>query len=305
MTTNNSWNSSETNRCSTNRQNDEILAEIVVRLCLVVLGTAFNALVCLTFWRNPRLVSSSTLLLWNLSAADLVMSLLSIPASLLVSFGQLQVQNKCALALVSQQVPWSTGLIIATFTASIIDLVVMSLDRCFMIRLPFTYKLYATAKRIKFVIAFIWVVASVCFICMTARAISQDFFTKAAFSMLTLCYFVIIISYLFVFFGIRKQKRTIASNRVDSVATRQHITEKELAKTISIIIVVFSVSWAPLGYTMIRYSNFETFANSNALIHWAATVGMTTAVVNPLIYFGRKKAYREAALAVLKIPPSL
>lgn len=298
-----SWNSSSKDwECLTfSRHYDDILVEIIVRMCLIVFGTTFNVLVCLTFWKNPRLVSKSTLLLCNLSATDLVMSLVSIPASLQASFWQIQFKSKCALL---PAYPWNTALIIATFTASISNLVFMSLDRCFMIRFPITYRLVATTNRIKSIILLIWAGAVLTFICMATKIISQDFFTKASFSILTLFYLVILISYLFVFLGIKKQNRAIANDRTNSVSIRQQITEKELAKTIAIIIIVFSFSWAPLGYTMIRYSNFETLASRNPLIHWAATVGMTTAVANPLIYFGRKKEYREAAVAILKIRPA-
>lgn len=278
------------------------MAEIVVRICLSVLGTVFNVLVCLTFWFSPRLVSNSTLLLCNLSAADLVTSLLGIPVSLHVSFLQFRSNGVCALGTPTKPIPWNTGVIVATFTGSISNLVVMSLDRCFMIRLPFSYKNFVSARKIKVVILLIWMSAIIGFVCITKRLISQDLFAKAAFTILVVCYLIIIVCYVLVFWGIKKQKKVIASNtEANNTALRQQVVEGKLAKTIAIIITVFSISWAPLGYTMLQHSDFETFANTNPLIHWAATVGMATAVINPLIYFGRKKEYRNAALQVFRI----
>jgi len=109
-----------------------------------------------------------------------------------------------------------------------------------------------------------------------------------------------------VFLGIKKQQRVGTANineaSTASFTRGQQAIERELAKTIAIIITFFSLSWTPLSYTMIAHPDFETYANTHSpLPHWAATVGMATAVVNPLIYFVRKKEYCKAACAVLRI----
>jgi hypothetical protein len=153
-----------------------------------------------------------------------------------------------------------------------------------------------TAKKIKFILAAIWVYVLVIYVSLLTKVQPRRVESFLAFSGLIICYLIISASYFFVFKGIRKQRKIQPASQSSNI---QQKTEHELAKTIAIIIIIFTISWAPMGYTLFVHQDVEILGNYHYLPHWVATVGMGTAVINPLIYFGRKQAFRDAARALV------
>ena len=109
------------------------------------------------------------------------------------------------------------------------------------------------------------------------------------------CYFFIISSYTIIFIRLKKQKKVRTTLQAHQQADNR--TQKRLAKTVGIIIGVYTLSWLPLGYVFItsigqRYNQ--------VLASWAFAVGGVNSSVNALIYFYRNPQFRQAALKTLK-----
>lgn len=81
-----------------------------------------------------------------------------------------------------------------------------------------------------------------------------------------------------------------------AIAKKRRESEKRTAKTIAVVITVFTLSWVPYGYVLV--SDPEQHVNSFYI--WAVAIGMTSSAVNPIIYFFSSKDFRESSKRVLR-----
>lgn len=96
----------------------------------------------------------------------------------------------------------------------------------------------------------------------------------------------------------RESTTRVAKKKRESdtqAAKKRRESEKRAARTIGVVIALFTVSWVPYGYVLVS----DPEQNINSFYVWAVTVGLTNSAVNPVVYFFSNKAFRKSSMRVL------
>lgn len=127
---------------------------ISIAFGLLIIGTIIgNLLVCIAVAIVQRLQSPSNLLIVSLALSDLLVAVLVMPFSAVYELLGYWPFNDAVCDL------WTSSDLIMC-TASILNLCTISIDRYFVITRPFQYAIKRTPKRMAFMIAAVWILAS-------------------------------------------------------------------------------------------------------------------------------------------------
>ena len=283
--------------------NDVAVAKCLVgiNICMSVLGSLGNALVCIAVFSTKGMTSSFHYFVSSLAAADLVNALVVQPLLIALIFAHIK----------SQCVPNGEDAICTGFrvvsnfvsTVSLLTLVLIALDRCLMVSPHFDYKNAMTARK-KIVLAVVWLLACVySAIRLTIEKDITSYLTAAAFG---LCYVEMIVCYSFVYHGISKQRKllggTWAQNKartesaeIQELKTETISTERRFARTIVMVLVVFTGGWCLFFY--LRLTQPEK--DYGIMYNVARTVAFSTSAINPALYCFNNKEYRHAFKRIL------
>lgn len=268
----------------------QTVSEIIFKVLISFLGILSNVAMFLTLLKTRKLRCNNTIFLCSLSLAGLLFSVLSSPLSTVITYKWFQ--GKCAWGLVlANCVVYNIA-----FSASISTLTLMSVERSYVICNPLKYKHRMTEAKAKASIGAIWIVSVTTGITQGLRVFTDKAESIITITAVVMCYIIIIICYIFMFVTIRGQRKVhqdLASRRKTVVNIRRK-TERELAKTIGLIIGVFTLTWSPITYTVAASPYMDRKGGDGLEPHWALAVGMASAVFNPLIYFFRSREFRKA-----------
>jgi len=268
----------------------QAVAEITFKILISFLGSLSNVAIYITLFRTRKLRSNNTHFLCSLSLAGLFFSVLSSPLSSIITFKWFQGICSWELILVNRII------YNIAFCASISTLTLMSLERSYVICNPLKYKLRMTETKAKASIAGIWIISMVVGLTEGLRIFSDVVQSIITITAVVVCYVIIVICYIFMFMTIRRQRKVhhdLGSRRKTVVNIRRK-TERELAKTIGLIIGVFAITWSPITYTVAVHPQLDRQGGDGLTTHWALAIGMASAVFNPLIYFFRSREFRKA-----------
>ena len=298
-----------------------------VFLVLIMLATLFgNGLVITAVYLFHRLRRMTNFFIISLAVSDLLVALGHLPLRIDQSAHN---NNWCfdkAPGVVTTCAYW-IAMDTVFSSASICNLVVISIDRFLAITKPFEYQSRMT-KRFGFsLIAFVWVYAMlwgvlslvdwtgdstpenphiyVKFFQTGERKCGKNdkvYYTTAMAVAFFLPLVIVIVTYSCVFRVAFTQAKAVAS--LDPNKGKRHILrELKATKTIAIVIGVFIVCWLP-GFILIVLSLwcvscFEPFVESKALslavrIIFVFVLPVMNSSVNPLIYTLFNKEFRSA-----------
>ena len=271
----------------------EIVA-MVLYTSLIIIGSSGNMFVILAINRTPALKNVCGILIANVAVADLMVTSVVMP---LVVYVHIQgFLDRCTF-LTPVFVAW----IIALFSAgsSLLTLTALSMDRCFAICRPMRHKTIVTKTKAKIVTAIIWMAS-------LTLPLLEIFYHGSALAKylqtvgVVCCYSIIVVGGIFTVRHVRAKSRQIVSLHQDQGTS--HLTaslnqrNKQVAKTIALVVFVFTLCWIPIAYlTGIEINE----ARNYRVYFWFATVGLANSIVNPLIYFYRQPNYRKALKSLL------
>ncbi|EDO35211.1 predicted protein, partial [Nematostella vectensis] len=297
-------------------------------LALLIVGTIFgNSLVCAAFYLFRDLRTVTNYFVVSLAIADLLVGFVSMPLWFTYLVFQWPPQNSEIYAL------WLC-FDIATATASIMNLAVISVDRFYAITLPFQYSQKITKKRACLAIVFVWLYA---FAVSSSRAISfaipsresrAQFSFGYTFFVATASFFVplpvMIYCYTRIFSVARVQAAKI--RELDSVRSfiesprngnsrpvltsqssfrlqrRALSTDIKAAKTLAIVMGAFLLCWAPYIIALLlevscpRCVPFQDKYTLAKAVKWLV---YSNSALNPIIYTALNRAFRDAFKRVL------
>ena len=254
-------------------------------------GIFINLLVCVTVYYTATLRTPWAMLVCNLAVADLLNSLVPKTFNILIF---LHVDSICKL------LPWQvhyTAFLLSNLTnaTSLATLCLLSIERCLAITFPLKRSLLMTGSRAKGLIANQWIVAVIAIGLLWILEASSAVFTAVILTVLLTCYIIIISSYSIIFIRLRKQRKVRTKLQPRQQADNR--TQKRLAKTVGMIIGIFTLSWLPMGFVFIT-SNQKNY--NQVLTSWAFSIGGLNSSVNALIYIYRNQQFRKATLKLLK-----
>ncbi|KAL9952030.1 hypothetical protein ACROYT_G039230 [Oculina patagonica] len=277
----------------------EIFLSVVLYSIIAIVGSLGNTLVLLLIKRTTNLKTTFGVLIANLAIADLLVTAVAVPLAapmLIRGFVPTCSSNASVIALI----------IVGRYscTASLLLLAAMSMDRCWAICYPLQHKTKMTSSKLKAVLLFIWLAS------LTLPTLEMVFrrenrslsvVNRLTKSGIITCYVVFVTSGLLTFINVRCASSKI-SNMCENGGTGKMHAElrernKQVAKTIALVVVVFSICWLPVAY-IITNGGYKNYRAQN---FWALLLGFANSAANPCIYFFRERSYRQA-LKVLLTP---
>ena len=271
----------------------EILATISYS-SLAIGGSVGNILLILVIYRTPSLKTVCGVLISNVAVADLMVTSVVMP---IVVFTLVQA--------FLQQCFYNTAIPIALVTAlfssggSLLTLTILSIDRCFAICYPLKHKIWVTITTVKILIGKTWLeslVLPLMQIFHEGSALINYFQTLGV----GVCYSLITISGVFTIRKVRANSMQIGSlhnnQGRNNIVADLHQRNKQVTKTIGLVIVLFSLFWIPFAIVI----SFGVSSDRNhKLYFWFATLGLANSAVSPWIYFHRQANYRQALKILL------
>lgn len=261
----------------------------IANLITTVLGTLSNVLILLS---SSRLNSVSNLFIVNLCVADLMVSAVALPLNLVWTMRK--TQGVC----LSRAVLYSRRVFVSlTSCSSLLILCWVSIERLFVMSWPFRYKFYITRARIRIVLGISWSV-SLMYGVTAAFDASAVFTTLFATASTIACNVVIILCYVKIFFIVWRQKKIQPELHISQ--HQSHAMEKQVAKTMGLVVGVFTLCFAPLTVTRQTLSRTTHGALHDGLL----LLALSHSAMNPVIYFYRFKDYRAVLKRLLYCKPS-
>lgn len=320
MDANNSTTSGDLSICTEPTKPTFIL--YTVFLVLIMLATIFgNLLVITAVYVYHRLRRMTNFFIISLAVSDLCVALGHLPLRIVNSVHN---NNWCFDQEEGDVTTCAYWIVMDTVfsSASICNLVIISVDRFLAITKPFEYQSRMT-KRVGFsLIAFVWVYAmlwgvlslvnwsggsqtNIQITSTDARSCGKSdkiYYTTAMAVALFLPLLIVIVTYSFVFRVAFTQAKAVASLDPNK-GKRRILRELKATKTIAIVIGVFIVCWLP-GFILIVISLWCTVCleplQKNPTLAQAISIPFISVLpimnssLNPLIYTVFNKEFRAA-----------
>ncbi|XP_073414449.1 G-protein coupled receptor 83-like [Dendrobates tinctorius] len=294
-------------------QSSTVKALLIVAYSVIFIISLFgNILVCHVVIKNKRMQSATSLFIVNLAVADIMITLLNTPFTLVRFVSSTWVFGKL-MCHVSRFVQY------CSVHVSVLTLTAIALDRHQVIMHPLKPRM-STVKGIISIIV-IWFMASgfsfphavyqkleqfyigntVRMVCLPSFPYPADLFWKyldlATFVLLyVLPLIVISITYTMV------AKKLWLRNAIGDVTMEQYYAhrrkKKMTLKMLMLVVVVFAVCWFPLNCYLVLMSS-KVISSNNALyfaFHWFA---MSSTCYNPFIYCWLNESFRSELKALL------
>ncbi|KAM5146899.1 G-protein coupled receptor 83-like [Mantella aurantiaca] len=285
---------------------------IVAYSVIIVISLFGNILVCHVVIKNKRIQSATSLFIVNLAVADIMITLLNTPFTLVRFVSSTWVFGKL-MCHVSRFVQY------CSVHVSVLTLTAIALDRHQVIMHPLKPRM-STVRGIICII-FIWFMASgfslphavyqklerfyigntVRMVCLPSFPYPADLFWKyldlATFVLLyVLPLIVISITYTMV------AKKLWLRNAIGDITMEQYYAhrrkKKMTLKMLMLVVVVFAVCWFPLNCYLVLMSS-KLISSNNAIyfaFHWFA---MSSTCYNPFIYCWLNESFRSELKALL------
>uniref|UniRef100_A0A4W3IIF7 G-protein coupled receptor 83 n=1 Tax=Callorhinchus milii TaxID=7868 RepID=A0A4W3IIF7_CALMI len=297
-------------------QHATVKALLIVAYSVIIVISLFgNVLVCQVVIKNKRMHSATSLFIVNLAIADIMITLLNTPFTLVRFVNSTWVFGKvmCHISRFAQY---------CSLHVSTLTLTAIALDRHQVIMHPLKPRM-STDKGVIY-ITIIWVMGC-CFslphaiyqklfkfeysiekirsLCVPDFPEPADLFWKyldlATFILLyVLPLLIITITYTMV------AKKLWLRNAIGDVTTEQYFAhrrkKKKTIKMLMLVVVVFAVCWFPLNCYVVLISS-QTIRTNNALFfafHWFA---MSSTCYNPFIYCWLNESFRSELKSLLNI----
>ena len=253
-----------------------------INIVMGICGTVGNFLVVFAVFFTPALQTISNKFICSLALADLLVTMCGQPLLAVLQIGRTR-------ALCLEEVEFVFRLV-GNFSCAVsfLNLCFVSIDRCVAILKPLQYKTLMTMGKLKAMLSVVWLLPAVYTVLrLTINKKATSYFTVLMFA---LGYVTILICYSVIFVTVWRQ--AVKRRRLQSIRTqsRSHEGEKRLAKTLAVVIGVFTIAWMPLFYLRMRAPD----KNYGIAYNWARTVAMSSSAINPVIYCFRNVQYRSA-----------
>ena len=275
----------------------EARALVGINICTSFLGILGNLLVCVAVFTTQGMTSSFHYFISSLAVADLTIALVDQPLFVVLIFGRMS--SECLPA-----VDFAFRLV-GNFACavSLLTLALIALDRCLFVAPKFPHYKNTMTTGKKIALGIVWVLAGV----YSALRLSinkevTSYLTAAVFG---LCYVDMIVCYAVVYYQVFKQRKFLAHSRLldtrtvtaqeIEAQTESNTTERRFARTIVMVLIVFTAGWFLLFY--LRLTQPEE--NYGLMYNLARTVALSASAINPALYCFNNKEYRRAFKRIL------
>ena len=283
----------------------QVVLESFIYGSIATIAFIGNLLVLYIVYKTPRLRTVPGLFVASLAFSDIAMACLGAPPSL--------------ASLIRGR--WTSGfatcqfqgfVVLATVSASLLTMALMSIDRYFRVVRPIRHRLIFTMPRAQLMTAAVWVMAVTTpfpylgsgkkyifhagkFFCFheekSSLASSVPYiYVVASLTVLTFCYFN-------VFRHLRLNTKRVKNLRVTFAAehhyTRLSAEEIKLTRTLFVTVLGYLICWTPV--LTIDFVDIGLGGSSQARGLYVAytCIGLTSSSLNPIIYGALNQTFRR------------
>lgn len=246
-------------------------------LSLVIL--VGNTLVCTAIYKTRKLRTKTNYYLVSLAVADIMVGVFSVPYWIYFRLVNPGVNTVAYKVYITYD--------ILCGTASIINLVMISLERCISVTEPAIHR-NLSRKTISLTIAAAWIYA---LIVACVNHVSGSYlkwyplFVSTASFFLPL--FIILIAYSLIY--------KIAQTRERARRSRSLTREIRIAVTLAVVIVAFVVAWLPFFVMLLITTYCRTCeVDYSVIVPFTKWMHYSGSMVNPVIYTHRNRDFRHA-----------
>ncbi|XP_071993799.1 adenosine receptor A3-like [Engystomops pustulosus] len=287
-----------------------IAAEGVIGI-LAVLG---NTMVIWAVKVNPSLQNTTFFFIVSLAFADLTVGILVMPLAIVISLGKHLHFYSCL---------FMCCLLIILTNASILSLLAISVDRYLRIKIPTRYKSVITPRRICISIWCVWIVSLVVGLvpmfgwnnrtqlkdeeksylkCEFLSVMGMDYMVYFnIFGWVFLPLLIMLALYIEIFYLIRKHLAKGTTNTKGRGIF--YGKEYKTAKSLSLVLLLFALSWLPLSIMNCLIYFRPTVKESTAfqpVILLAILLSHANSAMNPIVYAFKIKKFKESYIQILK-----
>ena len=161
----------------------------VINALTSVSAKSGNILIVYVALHNKRLRNPSNLLLVRLSTTDFLMGLIVQPLSIVRRCSEIHNIHICTVRLTISYFGYLCG------GASVINITLISIDRCFAVLFPFRYEIFSENKKYCWVIVAMWVLWTLINLLPILNLMSRQIFLITILMVFVVSAVVVIISY--------------------------------------------------------------------------------------------------------------
>lgn len=270
-----------------------------------------NLLIILSIWKSSSFHKMTYFFLVSLAVSDLLNGVLTVPLYIGWLHNASLFSNPVACYFIL-----SNSLFLSV--ASILNLLIVTLERFFAICYPFFYKgLFLQNKLTKVVVTCVWLTSLLMtLVSMTSR---KDNFTKCSYISVFYPDFLLtavvlgvflplslmIAMYCRIFFVIRKHLslilETVSFSPTGFRETRikNNQTQQKISKTLFLVLFCFVFAWGPFFFVIFLHSVCESCKIPMIAFEIILIFAFTQSLANPLIYCLRHASFRKAVASIL------
>ncbi len=270
-----------------------LVAAAVLSLATCPFTILLNALVMVAVKTKRRLQTHPNILLAFLALTDLMVGLVVQPLHITKTIFLLQGKDFhefCNIDMVF------TISLVASCSASLFHLVLISGERFLAIKHTFTHANFVTNARLIVSSAVAWIAAAFVLLVASCSMVVASVLITGTFSS-------IVLLQIFVYKEARRHEKQILSQHVSLEARAKFKQEKKALKLTTIIIVtLFLCFFLPLIIIFVTLQIFEEkfSPDANTLVrHFGRLTVIINSVLNPVVYTVRKREFRVALIELL------
>ena len=272
------------------------IEHVLLNMFLGIMGSLailFNGFLLFVLWRNksPEFRTGTTYVIGNLALADCLTGV-----AVLFYIMPFKVIHKYQVPMV-----WTT------IEASMLNLMVMSVERLLAFTFPFTMPSKPTLKRTFVLIGLIWLVSISCGVAVHFCKDPAQFGLTVVFEISVLV-FLIVHGVIFGYWRRRNRQFRVFSRDFskDTARKMKHSMHSNLTKVVLILILIVIITLLPymIGLQLLFWSRLKLKPAINEadqhriqlFVHYFYPIELINFVANPVVFAWRLKRYRKAFL---------
>ena len=245
---------------------------------------------------SPRLKSNYHILLASLAGTDLMTGGLAQPLVVAAQIYRLSGNSAdfyqvCLLDNISRITS------VLCITASILHLMLLSVERYVTITYPYKYLEIITKRRLISSAVFVWSFAAL----SDVLSVKDIFPFSFRVFLIVISISILIFCHIAVYRETRAQMRKIKSHQVSEEAREVFLKEKKAMNTTTVIIGVVLFSFLPIILQRFMFLSLLSSPATKLVTEYACrSLMLCNSVCNPLIYCARNREFRKAFERLLR-----
>lgn len=198
-----------------------------------------------------------------------------------------------------------------SFTASVLNLASVTLERYFSICYPLRYNTFFTYNNVRALLITVWLAAftmnSYMFYVFKFNGTGCyiDWYTKGFQIFLGMCNFSVIyaiplltmaVCYVLIMLNLSHAAKNLRqSTGKESQASLELLSaRRKVVKMLATVVITFAICWAPNQFIFLAYNLGFDLDFTSWYYHFSVLIAFCNSCMNPMIYGFRSKSYRRA-----------